>query len=175
MKTPVLGRLLTTLILVAAVILGAAAQASALGLPCAGFHNALERALIAERDRNEPKATECWEKVRQHGETLLAAEPENISYLMGTARAYYFQGDGRHAAQLWETALEVLRKKGVPDPQDAYPWIYVYLGLCYAWLNEPAKAAEYWRQVPVSIGSVYTTIQEQLPALEAAGAAKEAK
>lgn len=174
MKNRVSGRFLVTLILASVLFLVASSHAFA-ARPCAGFNNALNSALVAERDRNVPKATECWNRVRQHGETLLAGEPDNMSYLMGTARAYYFLGDDRHAAQLWETALEVLRKKGVPDPQDAYPWIYVYLGLCYAWLNEPAKAAEYWRQVPMTIGSVYTTIHEQLPVLEAANAAGEGK
>lgn len=174
MKPPVPSRLCWTLILAFVLFLAVTSQALA-ARPCAGFHNALDSALLAERNKNTAKAKACWIKVVEYAEPLLASEPENVGYLMGAARAFYALGDYVYAEQLWEEALDVLRRKGVPDPQDAYPWIYVYLGLCYAWQGNAAKAAEYWRQVPMSIGSVYTTIHDQLPALEAAGAAQEAK
>ncbi|NCB23780.1 MAG: tetratricopeptide repeat protein [Deltaproteobacteria bacterium] len=103
----------------------------------------------------------------KYGDELLADKPDSVTYLFGTARACYALGDYKRAASLWEGILEQGRKNGVPKLAETYPWVYVYLGLSYAKLGDAAKARDYWREVPMTIGPVYRTIQDQLAALPA--------
>ena len=161
-------RITLTLTITLALIFGMTAMSHAFwGLPKKSFGRAIEKALKHERYDRPEEAKEQWQIALEKGNILLTeGDPEKSEYLIGTARAHYGLGDYAKAAELYEKMLKVKTDAGYTKLNEAYPWVYVYLGLTYAKLNDSTKAIEYWEQVPMTIGKVYSSIQDQLAALK---------
>lgn len=147
-------------------------SAHAWGLPKKSFNRAVEKALKKERWKHPDEAKEYWEEAIPKGEELMEALPDKEEYFLGTARAHYALGNYDKAIELYEAALKIKADKGSKDLTKDYPWVYVYLGLAYGHKGDTDKTIQYWEQVPMTIGAVYGTIQEQLPLLKTADTAE---
>ncbi len=66
------------------------------------------------------------------------------------------------AVALYQQSLEIMTADGKKNLNKDDPWVYVYLGLSYAKKGDTAQAVETWKQVPMTIGKVYRTIQDQI-------------
>ena len=160
-------RTITTLTIFLALTLGLTAMAHAgMFSPGPAFEKNVNKALEREKRGNVEDAKDYWAKVAEYGEELLSDGTGMPGQYMGTARAYYALGDYAKAASLYEALFERGEEMGVPNLSSAYPWAYVYLGLSYAKLGEADKAIAAWQQVPMTVGSMYTTIQEQIAVLQ---------
>jgi len=157
-------RTITTLTIALALIFGMITMSHAFinVLPKNSFGRAIDKALQKERWNKPEEAKEYWQEALPKGEELMEALPDKAEYFMGTARCYYALGDYDKAIALYNQALKIRTDLGDKNLPDGYPWVYVYLGLSYAKLGDTAKAVEAWKQVPMTIGSVYGTIQDQI-------------
>lgn len=79
-----------------------------------------------------------YEQVIKESKILLKNDPENIEYNHILGRAYFGKGD-------IDNAILYLKKSTVTDDPKSYTkaWAYNFLGKCYLFKNEPAKAEEY--------------------------------
>ena len=165
-------RIITALTIVLALIFGMTTMSHAWGLPKKSFNRAVEKALDKERWKHPDEAKEYWEEAIPKGEELMEALPDKEEYFLGTARAHYALGSYDKAIELYEAALKIKADKGSSDLTKDYPWVYVYLGLAYGHKGDTAKTIEFWEQVPMTIGAVYGTIQDQLQLLKIADTAE---
>lgn len=161
-------RIITALTIALALIFGMTAMSHAFFnvLPKKSFSRAIDNALKKERWGHPDEALEYWQEALPKGEELMAALPDKAEYFMGTARCHYALGDYDKAVTLYNQALQIRTDLGDTNLNGDYPWVYVYLGLSHAKLGNRAEAVEAWEQVPMSIGTVYTTIQEQIAGLK---------
>ena len=156
-----------TLTIMLALLFGMTSMSHAWGLPKLPFSRDIHRALKKERWGRQEEARQYWREALESGEELMAALPDKMEYFMGSARCAYALGDYDRAVSLYSQALQIQSDKGGdPDLAKHYPWVFVYLGLSYAKLGDTPKTIEAWDQVPFSIGSTYTVIQDQLEKLK---------
>ena len=129
-----------------------------------GFNNEIHRALSLEKRGDMEAAREHWTKVVESGEALLEARGKDSQYLLGTARAHYGLGQNAEAVEFWQRYIEVKEGMGA-NVANENPWVYAYLGLAYGKLGNVDKVMEYWSKAPMTLGPVYTIIQNELAAL----------
>nr|WP_321513844.1 tetratricopeptide repeat protein [uncultured Pseudodesulfovibrio sp.] len=160
-------RITIVLAIVLALVFGMTVMSPAEVLPKLSFSRHIDRALKKERWGHPEEAKEYWQKALECGDVLMQAVPDKMMYFVGSARCCYALGEYERAVSLYNQALKIKADMGGdPDLAKNYPWVLVYLGLTYAKLGDTAKTVEAWEQVPFTIGSTYTTIQDQLAKLK---------
>lgn len=152
------------LVMALAVVMATQTMSTAWGLPKKSFSRNIEKALKKERWNKPDEAREYWQTALQKGEELMTALPGRAEYFMGSARCCYALGDYDRSIELYKQALKIKSKQGERNLHKSYPWVYVYLGLAYAQKGDTPMAVRYWEKVPMTVGSVYTTIQKQVKA-----------